>query len=88
MSITTKLAPQYPSTALIRGIGGNVVMLIDVDAQGKPVDVQVEHSDPGGIFDAVSIDAARRWTYQAAIENGNAVASQARVPVTFVPSKR
>ena len=59
------------------------MLLIDVGADGKPTHVQVEHSQPAGVFDAATVEAAMRWTFEPKRVNGKAVASRVQVPVRF-----
>lgn len=76
-------APAYPREALRNGHSGRVIAVVDVDAEGRPVDVRIEHSEPAGVFDAVTIAAVREWRFKPAMENGRAVAGTVRVPVDF-----
>ncbi|MBA2237376.1 MAG: energy transducer TonB [Lysobacter sp.] len=76
-------APAYPAGALADRISGKVVLVVDVDAKGKPVHVQVERSEPPGVFDQASTEAAMKWRFEPAVENGRPVASRLRVPVEF-----
>jgi TonB family protein len=75
--------PAYPPAALAQRIEGKVVLLIDVDAQGNPVNVVVDKSEPAGVFDQSAIDAARQWKFQPAVEKGHPVAGRISVPVQF-----
>ena len=76
-------APAYPKDALAQHISGKVVLLIDIDAQGYPSHVVVDKSEPPGVFDQVSIDAARKWKFQPAVKDGIPVAGRISVPVQF-----
>ena len=76
-------APAYPKEALAQHINGKVVLLIDIDAQGNPTNVVVDRSEPPGVFDQVSIDAARKWKFQPAMKDGRPVAGRISVPVQF-----
>lgn len=77
--------PAYPAGAAAQGIGGRVMLLIDIDASGLPTNITVEEADPAGVFDAVAVEAARAWRFNPAIEDGRAVPSRVRVPVDFSP---
>ncbi|MEE7561409.1 energy transducer TonB [Xanthomonas sp. Kuri4-2] len=77
-------APAYPGAAYAAGQSGQVVVLVNVDARGLPTQVEVERSEPAGVFDAATLEAARRWRFTPARRAGQAVASRVRVPVTFV----
>jgi TonB family protein len=76
-------APAYPKDALAQHISGKVVLLIDIDAQGNPTNVVVDKSEPPGVFDQVSIDAARKWKFQPAVKDGIPIAGRISVPVQF-----
>ena len=75
--------PPYPPQALRQGVDGTVVLLIDVGADGKPTRVQVQHSQPAGVFDTAAVEAAKRWTFEPKWTNGQTVASRVQVPVRF-----
>lgn len=64
-------------------VSGVVVLVIDIDAQGKPVDIVVERSEPAGVFDQAAVDAAWKWQFTPELEGGKPVASRVRVPVDF-----
>lgn len=80
--------PAYPRSAADQGIGGRVVLLVDIDARGIPTNIAVQSSQPAGVFDAVTIEAARTWRFNPAMEKGKPVASRVRVPVDFTPDKQ
>lgn len=80
--------PAYPKQALKRGQDGTVVLLIDIGADGKPTAVQVDHSEPAGVFDAAAVDAAKHWTFVPERKDGKAVASRAQVPIMFVARRQ
>lgn len=75
--------PRYPKQAVEQGISGEVVVLVDIDARGRPTAWQVETSWPQGVFDAAVLDAARGWRFVPARRHGKPVAGRVRVPVTF-----
>ena len=75
--------PRYPSEAIAAGISGKVVLRVLVGVDGSVKDVVVEHSEPAGVFDAVTIDAARQWRFSPAIRDGAPAESWLRVPVNF-----
>jgi len=76
-------APAYPAAALANRISGKVVMAIDIDAQGTPVAVEVEHSEPAGVFDQAATEAAMKWTFAPEFKHGKPVPARVRVPVEF-----
>jgi len=75
--------PKYPADAAASRTTGKVVLIVDVAADGSVADVQVEKSEPAGVFDQVTLDAVKRWKFEPAIEDGKPVAGRVRVPVTF-----
>lgn len=75
--------PPYPAAAVAQRISGTVVLIIDIDPRGKPVDIVVERSEPAGVFDQAAVDAAWKWTFTPEVENGRLVTSRVRVPVDF-----
>jgi TonB family protein len=75
--------PRYPKDAVDRKLGGQVILRVDVRADGSVSDVVVESSRPAGVFDAVSVEAARQWRFRPEMKDGKPVAGQVRVPVTF-----
>lgn len=75
--------PRYPVEALSQGVSGKVVLRVDVDAHGNPARIRVESSEPTGMFDRSVLEAAAQWRFEPALRNGEAVAGQVRVPVTF-----
>ncbi len=79
--------PSYPASAFENNQSGEVVLRVDVDAQGKVSDVRVLSATNPGVFDAASIAAARQWTYHPAMKDGKAVAAAVRIPITFAMSE-
>jgi TonB family protein len=80
-------APAYPREAIQQKVGGKVVLLIDLDAAGRPTHVEVAESQPPGVFDAATIETAYQWRFNPEVRDGKAVPSRVRVPVTFEPDK-
>lgn len=76
-------APAYPKEALRHGQSGQVVAVVDIDAQGVPVEVLIEKSEPTGVFDATTIATIKQWRFTPAMKDGRAVPGRVRVPVAF-----
>ena len=55
--------PQYPKHAAENGIEGHVTFKFDVDPNGKPLNIRVHDSKPGGVFDEVAMDAIQEWKF-------------------------
>ncbi|WP_372018807.1 TonB family protein [Pseudoxanthomonas sp. 10H] len=75
--------PHYPVEAARQYIGGKVMLLATVAADGTLRDVQIESAEPQGVFDEVSLAAARKWVYQPAMQDGRPVEGRVRIPITF-----
>lgn len=76
--------PRYPRSALAEGLSGEVLLVVDVDAEGAVRDARVERATPVGVFDAIALEAARQWRFQPARDAaGRAVPGQVRVPLRF-----
>ncbi|HIE4563983.1 TPA: TonB family protein [Stenotrophomonas maltophilia] len=75
--------PSYPKSAIEQRQVGVVNLRVEVDAKGHPTDVRVLSATNPGVFDAVSIAAARSWTYRPAMKNGKPVAGAVKIPITY-----
>lgn len=75
--------PRYPVDAVASGTSGKVVLRILVAADGSVKDVVVEHAEPVGVFEASTIEAARQWSFNPAIKDGEPAEGWVRVPVDF-----
>jgi len=82
---TSTPAPDYPAGALAAKQDGHVLLHLLVASDGSVKDVRVMLSHPKGVFDAVSIEAARKWKLQPPIKDGKAVEGWLQVPITFDP---
>ncbi|WP_041522354.1 energy transducer TonB [Gilvimarinus agarilyticus] len=70
-----KVAPQYPRTAIRRGLEGEVVVSFTVTRTGATRDIAVisAHTldgNPTSVFNSAAIKAAERFKYKPRIENG------------------
>ncbi|HZV39138.1 MAG TPA: TonB family protein, partial [Pseudoxanthomonas sp.] len=79
--------PRYPVAAAQQGIGGRVLLVVDVAADGSVRGVEIEKSEPAGVFDAATLEAVKQWKFEPAFENGKPVAGRVRVPVDFKVEK-
>lgn len=80
----TATPPAYPLQALRAGVQGTVLLKVLVDADGKPVQVVIEHGSGSRLLD----DAARKhvlasWRFHPATRDGHAIQAWALVPVQF-----
>ena len=77
--------PKYPASMLRAGVGGTVVVLAEVDAQGTPVDVRVVERSGERDLDRAALTAVKQWRFEPAMRNGKAIATSVKVPVDFKP---
>lgn len=75
--------PEYPQSALAKGVSGSVLLSFTVDAKGNTSDVQVLQSTPAGVFDRAAVSAVKRWKYAPVMVNGAAVEVPAKTLVRF-----
>jgi protein TonB len=76
-------APRYPAAALRRGESGEVLLRIDVDAEGRVADVGVVHGSGSRALDRAAISAVRGWRFQPGQRDGRPVPGVVNVPITF-----
>lgn len=77
--------PEYPPSAARRGEAGTVLLQVQVDAQGRPVVVDVVQSSRSRALDREAVRAVRRWEFTPAVRNGQSVASKVLIPIEFHP---
>lgn len=65
-----RVNPQYPLSALERGIEGWVEVEFTITPQGTVKDPVVVDSDPRWIFDRAALRAIRKWKYRPKIVDG------------------
>lgn len=74
--------PGYSETARQAKINGTVVLALAINEKGGVDAVKVvRHLEPG--LDQNAMDAARRWEFAPATKDGNPIAVQMNVDITF-----
>ena len=76
-------SPRYPTRALRRGESGEVLLRIQVDTRGMPVQVDVASSSGFRELDRAAVSAAQRWRFRPAMRDGMPVAGVVNVPIAF-----
>ena len=76
-------APDYPVAAMRAGDEGTVLVRAEIDASGKPSNVELAKRSRSRDLDRAALAAVRKWTFEPAIRDGKAVASTVQVPVDF-----
>jgi protein TonB len=79
------VAPEYPTDALAKEIGGLVQIEFTVDKNGETRDIHVVNAEPAGMFDRAAIAAVKRWRYEPLIVDGAATEVPVRLNIRFAP---
>ena len=75
--------PQYPRQARRRALEGQVVLKIEVQANGKPGNITVVASSGHGVLDKAAVQGIQRWRFQPARRGNQTITASLQVPVTF-----
>jgi protein TonB len=79
-----KVLPQYPVSALTKGIEGVTLLSVYVGLSGQPEQVQVKSSSGDQALDAAAQQAVAQWRFSPATQGGAALSSWYDVPVRFL----
>ena len=77
--------PAYPPELACFDRGGTVGLLMQIGVDGAPADIRVETSSGHPQLDQSATEAVESWKFRPATRNGNLIATDLRVPVTFSP---
>lgn len=83
LTALSMLPPQYPPTALMRGLEGWVQLAFRVTEEGLVEEPTVMDAKPGGVFNNAARNAVLRWRFRPVISDGRAVAVRAFVQIDF-----
>jgi len=75
--------PSYPLLARQQGISGVVKFLVQVDAEGKPAEIQLLSSSGSKLLDRKARRTIKFWRFIPAYKEGKPVASQVLVTISF-----
>jgi len=75
--------PEYPEMARQRGQEGKTVLLVDVNSQGAPAEIQILKSSGYLLLDKAAITTVWRWKFIPARKGGLPVPGQVVLPVEF-----
>jgi protein TonB len=73
----------YPAEARRRGWQGEVVLRVEVSAEGRADAVAILRSSGHAVLDEAALAAVRLWRFRPATRGGVPVAAPADVPVRF-----
>lgn len=77
--------PEYPRASMRRGERGDVLLRVQVGADGRVDGVDVVSSSQHRRLDRAAVSAVRRWRFEPAMRNGQPVAGELRIPFSFAP---
>lgn len=76
--------PPYPRNELRAGVQGTVILKVLVDIDGTPLDVVVQTSSGNRNLDRSALQyVLKRWHFQPAMKDGQAVQAYGLVPIVF-----
>ncbi|HJV48130.1 MAG TPA: energy transducer TonB [Geothrix sp.] len=81
LAVLHRVDPVYPEFARRARIQGPVVLLMTVDEQGQPTQVQVLEGHPA--FHEAAVQAARQWRFEPARMDGRPVSATFRLTLKF-----
>ena len=75
--------PAYPKAARQRGMQGQVVLLVEVSAEGRVSGLRVKTGSGFDILDRAAVEAVRNWRFVPARRGAVAEAATVEVPIRF-----
>ncbi len=81
--VTKELAPVYPESERQAGRTASVLLEIQIDAQGKPVAIDVLSKEAPEAFIRSAVAAAKSARFEPALEDGRPVPGQVRRNIVF-----
>ena len=75
--------PRYPVQARRRGLQGEVVLEVQILANGQPGEIDIVAGSGHALLDQAALAALRDWRFQPARQGGRAVSATLHVPVRF-----
>ena len=76
-------APIYPRLSKRLGEVGNVMLIVFVDAEGRPGQIDIQTTSRFERLDQAAVEAVRRWKFVAAKQGQKTVAAWVLVPIHF-----
>jgi len=77
--------PEYPRASMRRGERGDVLLRVQVGADGRVDRIEVVSSSRYPRLDRAATAAVRRWRFEPAMRDGQPVAGELRIPFSFAP---
>src|ERR1035437_2536344 len=77
-----KVAPQYSQTARAKTTQGLVRMSLDIDVEGKPINIQVTDGLGDGL-DEKAVECVSQWRFIPGTRNGKAAQLHVTIEIGF-----
>jgi protein TonB len=78
-----RVQPEYPLTARGSNAGGSVLVLVTIDTEGSVISTKV--IEGSAVFRRAAEEAARKWKFRPATQNGQVIESEQIVQFRFEP---
>lgn len=75
--------PPFPSEARKARLSGTAVLMVQIDARGRPSSIALRRSSGHAILDAAALRAVRAWRFEPAQRDGQPVDACLEIPVRF-----
>jgi TonB family protein len=78
-------APIYPASALLNRVAGTVFVRLELDSDGIASAARIEQIVPAAATELgeAALQAVKNWQFSPQLRAGQAVASEARIPIEF-----
>ena len=78
--------PPFPPEARKARLSGTAVLMVQIDARGRPSSITLRRSSGHAVFDAAALRAVRAWRFEPAKRDGQPVDACLEIPVRFALS--
>lgn len=75
--------PKYPRMARKRGLEGTVILVVELDAEGKISDVRIQSGSGFALLDDAALSIVEEWRFTPARMGGIAIRSTLKIPILF-----
>lgn len=84
LTYNSRIPPSYPESAIKNREQGTVVLKILVGKDGSPLTITIDPAtEASAALSKVAVEAAERWRFNPATEEGKPIQAYTRVPITF-----
>ena len=78
--------PPFPAEARKARLSGTAVLMVQIDARGRPSSIALRRSSGHAVLDAAALRAVRAWRFEPAKRDGQPVDACLEIPVRFALS--